>query len=204
MRLFRPFLLTVRLFPEALFREKTRNRVLYLTFDDGPDIESTLTILDILEKHRINATFFCSGKAAAKSSNLTDRIQSAGHLIGNHGYDHLNGFLTSSEKYLADIKMAEEFTSGTLFRPPYGRLRIRQYRELLKKYRIIMWDVMPYDFDRRFGAKRSLAILKKKIRPGSVIALHDKPESTVLEFLEAFILFAISEGYRFDLPGNRK
>jgi peptidoglycan/xylan/chitin deacetylase (PgdA/CDA1 family) len=202
MRLFRPSLFTVRLFPEALFREKTTEKVLYLTFDDGPDIKSTNLLLDILEKHKTIAVFFCSGKAASQNRNLIERIKSGGHLIGNHGYAHLNGFLTSKHKYLEDMERAGEFTSVTLFRPPYGRLRLSQYRAIIKKYRIIMWDIMPYDFDKRFGGVRSLAILKKMIRPGSVIVLHDKPESSANEFLEEFILFALREGYTFDIPGN--
>jgi peptidoglycan/xylan/chitin deacetylase (PgdA/CDA1 family) len=203
MRLFRPSLLGVRLFREALFREKTTEKVLYLTFDDGPDIGSTLQLLNILAIHRIKALFFCSGRKASDHPGLINKIKSDGHLIGNHGYNHLNGLLTAKQKYLSDIKLAEEFTSGTLFRPPYGRLRVSQYNALIKTYRIIMWDIMPYDFDRRFGSEKSLAVLKKMIRPGSVIVLHDKPESNVQEFLDAFILFAIGKGYRFDIPGTR-
>jgi peptidoglycan-N-acetylglucosamine deacetylase len=200
MRLFRPPSLAVRLFPEALFREKTTEKVLYLTFDDGPDEEYTLPILNILEKHGIKALFFCSGKKASEHQDLIKKIKSNGHLIGNHGYNHLNGLLTSNQKYLSDIRLAEEFTSDTYFRPPYGRLKVSQYKILKEMYRIIMWDIMPYDFDRHFGSEKSLAVLKKMIRPGSVIALHDKPESNVQEFLDSFVLFAIGEGYRFDIP----
>ena len=200
MRLFRPGLLAVRLFPEALFRKKTTEKILYLTFDDGPDVISTLPLLNILAKHKVRAIFFCSGKAASENPDLVNKIKSDGHIIGNHGYNHLNGLFTSKQKYLSDIKSAAESTSGNIFRPPYGRLRINQYREIKKSYRIIMWDIMPYDFDRKFGSERSLSVLKKMVRPGSVIVLHDTRGSTVLEFLEDFILFATSVGYGFRLP----
>jgi len=200
MRLFRPWFFTVWLFPEALFREKTTEKVLFLTFDDGPDVISTLPLLNTLATYKVRAVFFCSGNAASENPDLMDKIRAEGHLVGNHGYNHLNGFVTTKKTYLSDIKKAAGFTSDSIFRPPYGRLRVSQYRELLKTYRIIMWDIMPYDFDRKFGSERSLSILEKRIRPGSVIVLHDSPRSTVLEFIEAFIVHAIEEGYRFKLP----
>jgi len=200
MRLFRPCFLAFQLFPEALFREKTGEKVLYLTFDDGPDIISTIPLLNILAKHKIRSVFFCTGSAASENADLINKIKSEGHIVGNHGYSHIDGLFTSTQKFLIDIKKAAPYTSESILRPPYGRLRVNQYRELKKTFRIIMWDLMPYDFDRKFGSERSLSLLKKMVRPGSVIVLHDSPRSTVLEFLEAFILFAIGEGYRFDIP----
>jgi peptidoglycan/xylan/chitin deacetylase (PgdA/CDA1 family) len=200
MRLFRLGFLAVRLFPEALFRGKTTEKILYLTFDDGPDIISTLPLLNILARYKIKSVFFCSGKSASESPDLINKIRSGGHVIGNHGYNHLNGLFTSKQKYLSDIRLAAESTSDSIFRPPYGQLRISQYREIKKSYRIIMWDIMPYDFDKKFGSERSLSVLKKMVRPGSVIVLHDTRESTVLDFLEDFILFANDRGYRFDVP----
>jgi peptidoglycan/xylan/chitin deacetylase (PgdA/CDA1 family) len=200
MRHFRPGFLAVRLFPEALFRGKTTEKVLYLTFDDGPDVISTIPLLKILSKNKVRAVFFCSGKAASENPDLIIRIKSAGHIIGNHGYCHLNGLLTSKRRYLMDIEKAAEFTSDSLFRPPYGKIKINQYRTIKRSYKIIMWDIMLYDFDRTFGGERSLSILKKKICPGAIVVLHDSPQSTVLEFLDTFIEFAYREGYRFDIP----
>jgi len=200
MRLFSPGFLAVKLFPEALFREKTTEKVLYLTFDDGPDVISTVPLLNILSKHNIKAIFFCSGKTASENPELVNRIKSEGHIVGNHGFSHLNGFFTSKRKYLTDIKKAAEFTSDALFRPPYGRLKMNQYQSIKSSFKIIMWDIMPYDFDRSFGSERSLSILKRKIRPGSIIVLHDNSESTLLEFLNTFIEFAFVSGYRFEIP----
>ncbi|MBA4321653.1 MAG: polysaccharide deacetylase family protein [Odoribacter sp.] len=200
MRLFRPCFFTVLLFPEAFFRKKTDEKILFLTFDDGPDVISTISLLNILAKHKVKAVFFCSGKTAFENPDLINKIKAEGHLIGNHCYNHPDGLFTSKQKYLGDVRKAERFTSHSLFRPPYGRLRINQYREIKKTYNIVMWDVMPYDFDRQFGGRRSLDILKKLIRPGSVIVLHDSRQSTIPEFLDEFILFAAGEGYRFAIP----
>jgi peptidoglycan/xylan/chitin deacetylase (PgdA/CDA1 family) len=130
---------------------------------------------------------------------LIYRIKKDGHTIGNHGFDHLDGFFTSNQKYLDNIQRAVPVTSGTMFRPPFGRLRIGQYREIRKAFKIVFWDLMAYDFDRGFGSEKTLAVLKKMIRPGSVIVLHDSRVSTSLEFLERFILFAAGKGYRFEI-----
>jgi peptidoglycan/xylan/chitin deacetylase (PgdA/CDA1 family) len=199
MRLFRPGFFASYLYPEAIFRIKTTEKLLCLTFDDGPNPETTPKLLDLLDLYNIKALFFCDGRAAEIYPDLIIQITSKGHIIGNHGYKHLNGWKTSTEKYVADIKKAEANTSGSLFRPPYGRLRLRQYWKLKNKYKIIFWDVMPYDFDASFGSEKSLHILKNKIRSGSVIVLHENPGSAAIRILEEFLAFAVDKGYRFGI-----
>ncbi len=197
MRLFRPCFFSGWLYPGALFRLKTSEKVIYLTFDDGPDPGSTSELLDILNNYNIKAFFFCDGKAAEKYPELVRKIIINGHSIGNHGYNHLNGWKTSTAKYCNDFYCASQFTSDNLLRPPYGRIRFSQFRQLRRQFRIIFWDVMPYDFDKSFGAERSLAVLNKKLRPGSIIVLHDTRHSTWKYFLKVFIEISISKGYRF-------
>lgn len=197
MRLFRPFSILRVFYPEAIFRIKTPGKLLCLTFDDGPDAESTPHLISLLKKYNLKAIFFCKGRQAEKHPELVEMIRAEGHLIGNHGYSHLNGWKTSVKGYLEDIEKAAAHTSAQLFRPPYGRLTLCQYREIIKKYRIFFWDIMPYDFDSGFGNERSLQVLKKKIRNGSVIVLHDTKESTAHIFLEEFIKFALKEKYYF-------
>ena len=199
MRLFRPGFLAGCLYPEAFFRIKTTEKVLYLTVDDGPDTVSTPQLLDILGRHNIRVLFFCNGNAAEKNPDLMKMISSGGHLIGNHGYSHLDGWRTESEKYIEDVSKASAFTSGKIFRPPFGRLSIKQKRKLSGSYKIIFWDIMAYDFDVSFGGEKCLSMLKRKIRPGSIIVLHDKVSSCANEILEKFIMFAQSEGFRFEL-----
>jgi len=200
MRLFRPCFFAVWIYPDALFRIKTTQKHLFLTFDDGPDPGSTLQILEILRKHNINATFFCNGRAAKEYPDLINRIKSQGHLIGNHGYNHFDGWKTSKNRYVADVENAAIHTSSVLFRPPFGHLRINQFRELRTKYKIIFWDLMPYDYDESFGSVNSLGILFRKLRKGSVIALHDKPGTSALDFLDEFIKTSEKNGYQFSLP----
>jgi peptidoglycan-N-acetylglucosamine deacetylase len=199
MRLFRPGFLAGCLYPEAIFRIKTTDKILFLTFDDGPDPDSTPRLLDILKKYDIKALFFCNGAAAEKYKYLMDRIRNEGHLTGNHGYNHYNGWRTGYMKYINDVARASYSTSDSIFRPPYGRLSHKQYKKLQESYKLIFWDLMAYDFDSTFGKDRSLRILKEKVRPGSIIVLHDTVSSCANTIIEEFIIFANREGYRFEL-----
>jgi peptidoglycan/xylan/chitin deacetylase (PgdA/CDA1 family) len=199
MRLYRPLLILKLLFPKAVFRVSTGSRDLFLTFDDGPRPHSTPAILDVLDNNSIKALFFCSGKEAEKHPDLINLIKSKGHIIGNHGYNHLDGFRTGNYEYIEDVKKSARFTSPAIFRPPYGRIRRSQYKVLVKDYQIVFWDLMPYDFDIKMGNKRILHVLKKKIRPGSVIVLHDNDRKSPVCFLEDFIRFAKDKGYNFRL-----
>jgi peptidoglycan/xylan/chitin deacetylase (PgdA/CDA1 family) len=186
-----------RLYPEAIFRIKTNEKHLLLTFDDGPDPASTPLILEILSKYHVRAIFFFTGLKAERYPDLTEKLRSAGHIIGNHGYSHLSGWKTSKSNYIADVERADGLTSPDLFRPPYGSLTRGQYKSLKEKYKIIFWDLMPYDFDTSFSARNALSILKEKIRPGSIIVLHDSPLSYGPGLLDEFIGYAMSEGYGF-------
>jgi len=198
MRPVRPFFAARWLFPEAVFRTGSSGKSLCMTFDDGPDQESTPELLDILDKANVKAVFFCNGSSAEKHPGLITEIKRRGHLVGNHGYRHLNGWKTPAGTYRENAEQAAELTSGELFRPPYGKIGIRQYRQLRKKFRIIFWDVMSYDFDPSFGAERSLKLLAGNIRPGSVIVLHDTPASTCRAFLPGFIRTAENMGFKFE------
>jgi len=197
MRLYRPFFPERRLFPEAVFRIKSSEKTAILTFDDGPHPDSTPELLDILDTMNVSAIFFCSGNAAEKYPELVGEIKRRGHIVGNHGYDHLSGWKSSLKYYCDNTERASGFTSASLFRPPYGRLGIRQYNRLKKSYRIFFWDIMSFDFDIRFGAEKSLDLLKRKLRPGSVIVLHDTPASTCRIFLKEFIETSERQGYKF-------
>jgi peptidoglycan-N-acetylglucosamine deacetylase len=207
MRLFRPCFIAGFLYPEALFRIKTNEKKLYLTFDDGPDPQSTLPLLNLLNKQSVKAVFFCSGEKAEKYPDLIECIKKDDHLIGNHSYSHLNGWVSSLKRYVSDVSNAAPYTSSTLFRPPYGRIRFNQYRKLKENYKIVLWDLMAYDFDSSFGKENSLQTLKKKMHPGSIIVLHDTSKSTANKIIDEFITFSLEAGYVFDLlpdttPGN--
>jgi peptidoglycan-N-acetylglucosamine deacetylase len=197
MRLFRLPFFAGLLYPRALRRLKTDKRELVLTFDDSPDPESTPQVLRVLDDHHVRAVFFCTGRNAEKYPELMSLIRSKGHFTGNHGYDHINGLKNPLKDYMENVSRAAGFTSQEIFRPPYGRMKLSQYRELAKSYRIVLWDLMPYDFDRQMGKDKCLNVLKKKLRPGSVIVLHDTHASLLLSFLDELLSYAEKNGYSF-------
>ncbi len=202
MRLFRPFLFTGWLYPGAVTRIRTNDKLLWLTFDDGPNPESTPQLLDVLKKNKIKAVFFCNGREAERFPHLVRTIIQNGHIIGNHGYDHRDGWAVKLKDYIADVERASQFTSNILFRPPYGHMTLSQHRRLKKMYKIILWDIMPYDFDGSLRPEDSLKILFNKIRKGSVIVLHDSPTSSVSLFFDEFISGSLEKGFKFGLPEN--
>lgn len=187
------------IYPEAIFRLKTDQKLLCLTFDDGPDPDSTPELLEILERSDVRGVFFCNGSAAEKYPGLIELIISKGHVIGNHGYGHFDGWKTPTKDYIVDASRADSLISAVLFRPPFGRMKIGQYRKLKEKYKIVLWDVMPYDFDIKFSSEKSLRVLKEKIRPGSIIVLHDNPSSSANKIIGEFVSFALKSGYRFEM-----
>ncbi len=185
------------IYPDAIYTIRGGGRRLYLTFDDGPDPVSTPRILDILGAYDVRATFFLTGSRVLSSPGLFARIAAEGHTIGNHGFSHLNGLTTPVRTYCADVFRGRDITCSNLFRPPYGRLRVRQYRILERTMQIVFWDLMPYDFDKGLSADESYGILASRIRPGSVIVLHDRETSSALQYLDRFLQKAHSSGYSF-------
>lgn len=202
MRFFRPPPAAKLLYPEAVFRLKGKSKSLWLTFDDGPCEETTRLILDILDAETVAATFFLTGARASEQPSLVEEILKRGHDTGNHGYKHCNGWKSSSVAYLENIERCREYSNTRFFRPPYGKITPSQYKIIRISHRIVFWDLMPYDFDERMSGAHCLSILKQKIRPGSVIVLHDSKGSKAPEILGDFITYAKERGYRFEKPSD--
>src|SRR3954468_7630773 len=97
-----------KLYPSCIWNIKTDEKVLYLTFDDGPHPEATPFVLEELQKHNAKATFFCIGKNVEEHTDIYLKIISEGHAVGNHSYNHVNGWKTKDEKYLDDIFSAKK------------------------------------------------------------------------------------------------
>ncbi len=198
IRLFRPPFLYRMVFRKALFRVPD-SCSLFLTFDDGPDPESTPRILDILDNKSVNATFFCSGEKAEKYPELVAGIVSRGHHTGNHGYYHLSGWNTRNSQYIENVIKAAKYLPAPVFRPPYGRIKPAQYNILKKKLMVVFWDILGYDFDRDLSPDLCCKAILNRIRPGSVIVLHDTKDSSAPGFLGRFLERAAGEGYSFGL-----
>lgn len=197
MRYFRPSILLSLFYHKAVFRVPVSINKVYLTFDDGPTPGKTERILSILEQYRVPATFFLTGRNIHASPDLAQKILQRGFSIGNHGYDHIRGTSTGFRKYIADVKEGEKYSGSIFFRPPYGAIGPCQYYWLRKRYRIVFWDLMPYDFDNSMDKEQVLKIIKKHLRPGSLIVLHDNSKSNVQDLLGDIIELCWSEGYSF-------
>ena len=135
--------------PSLTWHIKTKAKVLYLTFDDGPVPEVTPWVLEQLEKYNAKATFFCIGDNVCKHQDIYKTISANGHATGNHTFTHLNGWKYQRLKYVEDVARAKQVIDSDLFRPPYGKLTPALIKELKKDFKIIMWDVLSYDFDKR-------------------------------------------------------
>lgn len=161
--------------------KKTKKRLpspegnLFFTFDDGPNPGSTTILLNILKEYNAKATFFCLGKNVKKYPELFQEIINEGHTIGNHSYSHCNGLTTPFEKYINDTEIASTIVKSNIFRPPYGKLTLKQYLFLRKKYHIILWDIMTYDFKTETTPTEIIERITRNALPGSIIVFHDTP-----------------------------
>ena len=159
---------------------------IYLTFDDGPTLEITNWVLDELRKHNAKATFFCIGDNIKKYPLLFSEVVAGGHSVGNHTFNHLNGWQTENEKYISNIKLCDseiqkyvDASAATfIFRPPYGKIKPSQTKNLQKLgYKIIMWDVISYDFDKTTSKEQCLQNIIKHTESGSIIVFHDSKKA---------------------------
>jgi len=186
-------------FPSLVWRKDNSENNIWLTFDDGPTPEVTPYILQVLNQEKIKATFFLVGEQIEKFPNLVNDILSDGHLIANHSYSHKNGWLTSKEKYLKDIESCQQLMpQNKLFRPPYGKITTAQISLLKEKYKIILWDVLSWDFSKRTTPKRVKQNVLKNTKNGSIIVFHNNQKSfRNLRVLKETLQELKKEGFRF-------
>jgi peptidoglycan-N-acetylglucosamine deacetylase len=178
-------------------------KILYLTFDDGPHPVATPFVLEQLRKYNARATFFCIGKNVQEYPQLYSKVLMDGHRAGNHTQNHLNGWKTDDAIYLENVRDAATHIDTDLFRPPYGRIRFRQ-AALLKGapfyYKVIMWDVLSADFDVALSAQQCADCVKRYGRPGSIVVFHDSEKAfdRLREALPAVLDHFSRMGYRFE------
>jgi peptidoglycan/xylan/chitin deacetylase (PgdA/CDA1 family) len=193
-------LLLRQLFRSLLWRVDTTEKVLYLTFDDGPVPEVTPWVLDELQRHGAKATFFVVGNNVRKHPQLLQRLTADGHRVGNHTEHHVNGWNTPTRAYLREVQECDRRVRSRLFRPPYGRIRLTQIRALRKRFRIVMWDVLSRDYDRGITGDDCLQRVLRGVRPGSIVVFHDslKAEERLRHALPRVLEHFSELGYRFE------
>ena len=171
----------------------------FLTIDDCSDEELTLWVLDILREYGIKATFFCIGKYI-EQNKLHLKIKKEGHQIGNHGYEHLNGFKISRDDYFSNVMKNNQFVDSDIFRPPYGKITLPEINLIKKNFRIIMWSILTYDFDETILPIECFENVKKNVRSGSIIVFHANKKSrrNMTFALRASIEFLLANNYNLN------
>ena len=190
------------LFPEAIWRIKRKQqRVVYLTFDDGPIPEVTPWVLDTLDKYGIKATFFMVGDNARRHPWLVDEIKKRGHSYGNHTMNHLQGLKTTTLRYMRNITEANKYIDSSLFRPPHGLMRPSQAKAIKARYNIVMYDLVTRDYSHNLNGEDVLKNVKRYTRNGSIIVFHDslRAERNLKYALPRAIEWLKNEGYEFQV-----
>ncbi len=196
-------------YPKCTWDIPSKGKVVYLTFDDGPHPQATAFVLAALKKYNAKATFFCIGNNVLAYPNIYSSILKEGHAVGNHTYDHLNGWKTDLNTYRENIKSAAKLIDSPLFRPPYGRITNAQIKQIVQAAdlpnKIIMWDVLSGDFDLKLTGVTCANNVIHNARSGSIIVFHDSTRAWErLEVALPLVLQHFSDlGFRMDvLPTN--
>ena len=178
---------------------RTQDKVVYLTFDDGPDPDITEFVLKQLRKYRFTATFFCMGCKAREYPDLLYAILNDGHSIGNHTYNHFHSFHTLTHDYIVDVKMADQILRTHLFRPPWGALSLSVFLKLRKDYKIVYWSLDSGDSgNESFQYERSKQRLIDRTTVGSVVLFHccHKHANETKRLLPMYLNWLERNGYK--------
>ena len=187
------------LFPGVTWRMPAEPKCVYLTFDDGPIPEVTPWVLDTLDRFGVKATFFMVGDNVRKHPDIYPMVVDRGHRIGNHTFNHIQGWRYWTKNYLANVAKAAEYIPSDLFRPPHGHMRIPQTLLLQRKYRVIMWDVVTRDYSPHMTPEGVLQVVKRYTRNGSVIVFHDslKAQRNMRVAMPQAVEWLLAQGYTF-------
>lgn len=186
-------------------RIKTKEKVVFLTFDDCPEPDITEFVLTELRKYNAKATFFCKGENAEKYPDLLRSITADGHTLGNHTYSHINCLNTQTKKYMADVEKADKIINSKLFRPPWGCMNVSTYLKLIKKYKIVYWSLASGDTDMdKFDEEKSLNRLKSETHNGDIVLFHCclRHEKETRPLLIKYLEWIYQNGYRSEAIKN--
>ena len=189
-------------FPGLVWHIPTQEKKIFLTFDDGPIPDITESVLETLAHYKAKATFFCIGNNVQLHPDIFQMLLAQKHSIGNHTFNHMNGWKTEDAVYLDNIQQCDQAlkVDTNLFRPPYGRIKKSQSKVVKKERQIVMWDVLSGDFSKEITQE---VCLKKSIqytRPGSIVLFHDsiKAAANMQYALPRFLDHFSNKGFSFE------
>ena len=200
--------LAKKAFPSYVWELPSKEKVIYLTSDDGPTPVITEKVLEILATYKAKATFFCIGKNIDENPTIYKELLDNGHAIGNHTYNHLKGWKATTKEYLENtlktehtIQQISKLTNQQkLFRPPYGRIKPSQGKALQKLgYKIIMWDVLAIDWNSSISKEQVLENIVSNTVDGSIVVMHDsmKASKNMLYALPKVLDYFSEKGFVF-------
>jgi peptidoglycan-N-acetylglucosamine deacetylase len=192
-----------KIFSKYIWKIKTTDKAIFLSFDDGPHPTYTPFVLNELKKYNAKATFFCIGKNVQQYPDIYKQIIDGGHSVGNHTFNHLKGRKTNDTAYIENIHEAANLIDSKLFRPPYGSIKSFQAELLMqmsRPYKIIMWTILSGDFDIRITKERCLENVLFKTKAGDIVVFHDSEKASVrmCHALPAMLEHFSNAGYYFD------
>ena len=187
------------LFPNFTWRVPTQEKTIFLTFDDGPIPDVTPWVLEQLEKFNALATFFCVGANVEKHPDIFEQVIQQGHSIGNHTFNHLNGWDVENMDYFHNIRHCARLVKTNLFRPPYGRITPKQVQFVQRHYNIVMWDILSGDFDHDISKEQCLNNVIQHAKEGSIVVFHDslKAQDNLYYSLPRALEHFALQGFRF-------
>ncbi|GAB4091708.1 polysaccharide deacetylase family protein [Flaviaesturariibacter terrae] len=170
-----------KLYGRVTWELPSATKTAYLTFDDGPHPELTPFVLDELARRNAKGTFFCLGRQAERYPDIVNRIRDEGHSIGNHTWNHPDGWRTRNADYYGDVAKADALLHTRLFRPPHGHVTPFQVRRLRREQglQVIMWGILSGDFDAQTSPEQCYRNVAKHLRPGSIVVFHDNDAAAV-------------------------
>ncbi|MEO8772329.1 MAG: polysaccharide deacetylase family protein [Ferruginibacter sp.] len=192
-----------KIYRQCVWSMNVKEKKIYLSFDDGPHPTITPIVLDELKKYHAKASFFCIGKNVVAYPEIYKRIIDEGHTVGNHSHNHLNGWKTKDDIYLNDIATAKKYIDSNFYRPPYGKIKFFQLKQLsLTRFNLktIMWSVLSGDFDVNITKEKCLQNVIANTKEGSIVVFHDSEKAfDRMSFaLPGTLKYFGEKGYKFE------
>lgn len=192
------------LYPQLTWSIDTVDKIIYLTFDDGPIPNLTEYIVKTLDDFKAKATFFCVGDNLRKYPEIALHTYQQGHTIGNHTFNHIKGWSNTTKAYMDNVALCDQQlvdypAKKALFRPPYGKIKREQIRSVKPSHKIIMWDVLSRDYSNKISPEQCLNNSIKATMPGSIVLFHDnnKANKNVRYVLPRYLEHFSEKGFQF-------